>query len=157
MNINDAYFSRWLKADNLTDGPVIATITQFEMVTLKTEEGEEKRPALFFEETAQGLILNRTNASMVAAVLKSPHTEQWLGKQIGLRSEMVPFKGKAVPAIRVFDPAPAHVGGFGKKADDLPEKWDGNGQPISASPTGMSDELIPDPGLPISEKKRKSA
>jgi len=143
MDINTAFPSKWLKSEDVQGAPVIATITSCEMVTLKTEGGEDIKPAVFFEETEKGLILNRTNANMIADLLKSEDTEQWRGKKIGLRSERVSFKGKLVPSIRVFDPSPPQAGGFGKPTTSVAAPWDITDQPS-----------IPDPGDPIGSNKK---
>ena len=150
MKISQAFPSKWLKSENL-DGPTLVTITHFEMTKLQFEEIEEVKPAIFFQETDQGLVLNRTNANLIADILKSDDTQDWLGKQIGLRVEKVQFKGKMVPSIRVFDPTPPKA--FGKPAeaqgDNVPDNWGPNGQPV--------EDTIPDPGLPLSLKKKSKA
>lgn len=155
MNINDAFPSKWLKAADL-EGPTVATI---KLVTMdKLGDDGDDRALVYFEETTLALVLNKTNATQISLITQSPDTDAWKGKRIGLRREMVQFKGQQVEAIRVFDPTPPKVGGFGKKAaatatpppveehetdDDVPPSWDETGQPI------------PDPGDPITGKKKK--
>ena len=151
MKVSNMFPSRWLKAESI-DGPVVMNIIHFEMTTFKLDEGEETKPAIFFEGVEQGLILNRTNVNMIVDILKSDDSADWLGKQIGLRVEKVQFKGKMVPSIRVFDPTPPKA--FGKApdaaSDNVPDTWGPNGQPLG------EDGAIPDPGLPISMMKKKS-
>ena len=151
MKMNEMYPSKWLRAQDVSE-PTVATIRDFEMTRFQSDEGEQVKPALFFEECSAGFILNKTNATMIAAILKSDDTDNWIGKKIGLRSEMVPFKGKPVPSIRVFDPTPPKA--FGKApdaaSDNVPDTWGPNGQPLG------EDGAVPDPGLPISMMKKKS-
>jgi hypothetical protein len=55
---------------------------------------------IYFNNAQKGLVLNKTNASRIAAVL-GDDTNNWLGKEVMLDVETVPFRGEAVPAIRV--------------------------------------------------------
>jgi hypothetical protein len=144
MDINNAFPSRWLKAENIS-GPTLATIKSVVLEEM-SDEGD-KKPVVYFQETELGLVLNKTNANMIALVCKSGNTDDWITKKIGLRQETVQFRGKPVPSIRVFDPQPPKQGGFkgGSLApsnDNVPHQWDAQGNPTAA-------DDIPDPGDPI--------
>ena len=79
-------------------------------MSIKLEEiGQEKtsKPVLFFIEETRGMVLNKTNAGMIAHIYGNS-TDAWLGKPIQLHVEPVAFQGKIVDAIRVRVPtAPA--------------------------------------------------
>ena len=63
-----------------------------------------------FQNAKKKLIANRTNAKRIAA-LYGDETDQWIGREINLRAELVDFKGESVMAVRVqppkIRPAPA--------------------------------------------------
>ena len=63
MNINELYPSDYLKAADITQ-PVVMTIR-----TVTQEEiGPDKtlKPVVFFNEKSRGLVLNKTNATMIS-------------------------------------------------------------------------------------------
>lgn len=97
MNINEMFPGNYLKA---ADFPVPRVMT-IKAVTIETI-GDEKteKPVLHFFEAAQGLILNKTNASMLAHIYGN-NTDAWLNRPIELHAEPVSFQGKIVNAIRV--------------------------------------------------------
>jgi hypothetical protein len=98
MNINDAFPSRYLKAADLKDRPpVVVTIKS---ITMEEMPEGENRPVAWFEGKEKGVVLNKTNASMIAHSY-SPETDNWIGKKILLRCEPVPFAGRIVDSIRV--------------------------------------------------------
>ena len=142
-NICDSFHGRYLKASDITD-PVVTTIERIEYETVA--DGEDPKPVLYFTDSTNGLVLNRTNATLISAILKSELTEDWVGKQIGLRKEPVQFGSQTVPGIRCFDPTPPKVGTFGGKKPP----------PSSSNPENLvSDDEIPDPGAPIRSASRK--
>jgi hypothetical protein len=53
------------------------------------------------------LITNKTNANLIAVILGTRDYSRWIGGRIGLRSELVDFRGSRVPAVRVCDAPPA--------------------------------------------------
>ncbi len=61
--------------------------------------------ALTFKDCAKPMILNATNSQIIAQILKSEETDDWLGKQIVLFDDPnVSFGGKLVGGIRVRAP-----------------------------------------------------
>jgi hypothetical protein len=106
--LNEVFTSRYIKADDLlhpkTKEPidVVVTISDAEIVILKNDHGEdEKKLVLYFRGKEKGLVVNLTNGRMIEQLLGSGNTDKWMGKQIILYREMVAFKGKIGPAIRV--------------------------------------------------------
>ena len=63
-------------------------------------QNKDKKPVMYFEKVKKGLVLNKTNATEIAAT-HGETMEGWTGKEIELFSMMVPFNGQNVPAIRV--------------------------------------------------------
>lgn len=57
------------------------------------------KPTISFKEIKHTLVLNRTNAEILAEAL-GDETENWSGKKIRLSVTKVPFQGKMVDSIR---------------------------------------------------------
>ncbi len=58
------------------------------------------KPAVYFENRSAGLILNKTNATVLASI-HGPETDQWIGRSIDLRVEKVSFQGQMMDGVRV--------------------------------------------------------
>ena len=95
MKMAELFPSKYLKAIDLDADEV------FTMESLKQEElGDEAKPVVYFEEIDKGLVLNRTNANMIASQ-HGQDTEKWAGKRITLFATEVDFRGQQTLAIRV--------------------------------------------------------
>lgn len=100
---DDLFPSVYLKVGDVVNagGRLTLTVAGIELEQFtdpETKETEEK-PVLTFTE-GKGLILNKTNARRLGALLGSD-LEGWTGKQVTLIVEDVESFGKTVPAIRV--------------------------------------------------------
>ena len=62
--------------------------------------GNDDKPVVYFENKEKGLVLNKTNATVIAAGY-GPETDGWVGKPITLYPAKVSFQGQMVAAIRV--------------------------------------------------------
>ena len=58
------------------------------------------RSKIYGSITIQGLVLNKTNATTIGSV-HGQEIEGWTGREIELFTQMVPFNGQNVAAIRV--------------------------------------------------------
>ena len=96
MNINKAFESNWLKADELEAGDMSLTVKHIALEKV----GDENKPVLYFLECTRGLVLNKTNATTLAGGL-GHETDAWAGKKITLYRAMVEYAGKMMPGIRV--------------------------------------------------------
>lgn len=101
MNINGVFPSDFLKAIDLKGRTIKVTI---EGCTME-EIGSDKKPVLHFAGKDKGLVLNKTNASMLASAF-GPETDAWAGKSIEMRPDKTQFNGQLVDCIRVQIPAP---------------------------------------------------
>ncbi len=99
MNINDAFPSQYLKADDLGTNRPIVTIDRVEM----EEVGDGRKPILYFTGKQRGMVLNKTNKERLVEFLGSTETDDWHGKRIQLVVEKVDYAGKRVPAIRIHE------------------------------------------------------
>lgn len=103
MNINAAFPSRYLKAADLGAGRPVVVIAG---VTME-EIGEEKLPVLSMVGKDKAIVLNRTNANMIAEIAGTTETEGWRGVKIQLYATKTDFGGKRVDCVRIEYPTPA--------------------------------------------------
>jgi len=97
----------YLGAHNLEPGEeMLLTIERFEgEEEVATGEGKKVKQVLYFKENVPKMILNVTNANMIASFYGS-HPDQWVGKQIQLHSASVKAFGKTQDALRIRDFVP---------------------------------------------------
>ena len=79
------------------------TLTIKDVVAAEIEgnKGEKsKKPIVYFEKTAKGMVLNKTNGKTVAAMY-GPNTDDWKGKRITLFASTCEAFGDTVDCIRV--------------------------------------------------------
>ena len=60
-----------------------------------------KKPVLYFEQLQKGLVLNKTNFSMMEQLTKQPDSDDWGGTSVLLDVELVSFKGEVKPGLRL--------------------------------------------------------
>lgn len=101
MNINVAFPSDYLKADDLQGRRALVLISHVEMEDIGSEG---KKPVLHFQGKDRGLILNKTNAAMLTEICGTPETDMWRGVGVVLYPTKVDYQGKRVPAIRIDYP-----------------------------------------------------
>ena len=105
MNINDLTESKFLKKDDC-DPAVLVTINgvkQFDVS--KDTEPQQLKWCLLFAEDLKPLVLNVTNANLIAAILGSEETNDWVGNRIVLFNDpSVSYAGKITGGIRVRAP-----------------------------------------------------
>ena len=108
MKIGAAFPSKYLKAADLAGRAVKVAID-----TVKMEDiGDEEKPCLYFRGKSKGMILNRTNADVLAARY-GDDTEHWEGQELEIYPDKTHFQGKLVDCLRVRVPVPpaAETGG----------------------------------------------
>jgi hypothetical protein len=112
MQTSDFYSnesSKYLRASDLIGKeltPTIARVTRGEFTT--DNGGKAIKPVVEFEGGGQSLVLNKTNLSMLEAMLGCDMTG-WTGKKIRLYGDRVPFRGKVVDTVRVGRPKAANA------------------------------------------------
>ena len=77
---------------------------------------KEKRPIVQFEETPKKLVLNKTNAKIIAKLL-GVQTAAWIGKRITLYPTTTKFGPDTVDCIRVRDKLPPPARSKGREVD----------------------------------------
>jgi hypothetical protein len=106
--MNDAFPSKYLKAEDLEDGDLIVTIKDAEFVDFtdpRTQKSEPK-PILHFTGDNKPLVLNKTNYKVISGLMGSDDTDDWAGRQIALYATEVESFGETVLGIRVRLNAP---------------------------------------------------
>lgn len=104
MNINDAFPSKYLKADDLQGREITVSIDHVMMEKV----GDDNKMCLYFRGKQKGIICNKTNAMNIATVYGTD-TNNWIGQALILFPAWVDFQGKSVQAIRV---RPGQAGGM---------------------------------------------
>lgn len=105
MNINQIKQSRYLARADVGKGALL-TCRQCVQEDVGLEgEPEKLRWVLYFNEAEKGLVLNSTNAQVIASFLGSEETDSWTGQKIVLFDDpSVSFGGKLVGGIRARAP-----------------------------------------------------
>ena len=121
MHVDTLHPSSFLRAGDVASRDFILCIKSLSFEEFDRDEGgTEERPCLRFTKTDKGLVLNKTNARMIAS-LHGTETDDWVGKLIAVGLENVPFKGKIVPAIRIRGHVPAAGNGQAAQPEPQPE------------------------------------
>jgi hypothetical protein len=101
MNINGAFPSSYLKAADLQGKRVTASIDKVVMEDI----GGEHKPVVKFQGKDRGIVLNKTNAQMIAEIAGTDETDDWKGVKVVLYPTKTDFQGKRVDCIRVDYPS----------------------------------------------------
>lgn len=109
-NINDMTFdslvpsnSKYLQKDDVGEDGVILTIRGFKRETLENDDGNEEKIVLYFQEQDyKPMVVNRTNANMIANATGSRTAGESIGKQIVVYNDpTVQFAGKITGGLRI--------------------------------------------------------
>lgn len=105
MNINSLRESKYLKKEDCDTG-ILFTIREMKQENVaKDDEPDDMKWILYSEEYPKGLVLNSTNAQLIAGIVKSEETDDWPGKRIVLFNDpSVSYAGKVTGGIRVRAP-----------------------------------------------------
>jgi hypothetical protein len=99
MRIGDAFPSKYLKAKDLQGQEVPLVI---DSVTVE-DIGSGDKAVIRFRGKEKGLVCNKTNGLMIAAVY-GEETDGWVGKDLILYPTTTMFEGSMVPCLRVRVP-----------------------------------------------------
>lgn len=101
MNVNDAFPSKFLKADDLGRHEPIVEIEDVYALSVHGHGSKVSKLVVTFVGKAKGLVLNKTNATTIAEILGSPETETWRGRAIRLYATTTKFGNETVSCVRV--------------------------------------------------------
>lgn len=99
MRMSAAFPSEFLKAADLNGRQVPVVADRVEMQKV----GDDNKPVLYFAGKEKGLVLNKTNANMIATVY-GDEMDDWQGAELVLYETKVQFQNQMVDAIRVKIP-----------------------------------------------------
>ena len=100
MKISGAYPSNYVKASDLNGKPCPLTIRTCVLEELGQGSDKEQKPVLYFNGAQKGLVLNKTNANVIADAY-GDETGGWEGKSVEVYPTRVEFRGQLVDGIRV--------------------------------------------------------
>lgn len=120
MNVNNLFPSKYLKAHDLGDKHITVTIRNATLEDMGFGSDKERKLVLWFEKATKGMVMNRTNA-MIVASLYGPETDAWIGKAITLYSARVKAFGSWHDAVRVKEQIPARNVGAERMTDAMQE------------------------------------
>lgn len=105
MNINQLSESKYLKKDDVMT-PIQVTISGLTHENLAREgEVPDMKYVLQFSEAIKPLVLNMTNAQLIAHITGQEDTDNWTGAKITLYNDpSVSFGGKLTGGVRVQVP-----------------------------------------------------
>ena len=112
--VSDTFQSNFLKAVDLKNRTIKVKIDK--VVFEEIGQNKDKKPVMYFAKVQKGLVLNKTNATQIAAT-HGDQMESWSGREIELFSMMVPFQGQNVAAIRVRADATGADGAVAEAAE----------------------------------------
>ena len=115
MEIGSVFGGDSLKAADLQGHEPIVVIASVEMK--KFDNGNKL--VLSFQGKKKTLVVNKTNAGRIAYA-HGTNTDNWIGKEIQLYTDLVDFQGKPVEAIRVR-PAPKRQAPVQRQPDPIEE------------------------------------
>ena len=102
MKLTEMFPSNLLKAQDVTDagGEMPLTVKDVQMQEFDKDDGtKERKPVIYFANDKK-MVCNKTNATAISEMLGAD-TDLWIGKEIILTVQNVPFGDKTVPAIRI--------------------------------------------------------
>lgn len=115
MHVSGLKQSNFLTRADVGKGQLVTIRQIFQENVAKAGAPEELKWCMSFDECEKPMVLNTTNANIIAAIVKSEETDEWPGHKIVLYDDpTVSFSGKLVGGIRVRAPrgqaaAPAQV------------------------------------------------
>ena len=106
MNIYDSFPSPYVKAADLNGKSHAMTIRLCVSEELGQGADKELKPVLYFQKAQKGLVLNKTNARVIADAY-GVETAAWEGRPVEIYPTQVEFRGNMVDGIRLRIPAAA--------------------------------------------------
>lgn len=103
MRAGDVFKGSYLKADDLQNRRVKVTIADVTMEEIGHDDKKENRAVAHFAGKDKGLVLNKTNWSILEEVCGSLDSDDWIGFTVTLYVAKVDYQGKRVPAVRISD------------------------------------------------------
>lgn len=105
MHINQLKESNFLKKEDCGNGILVTIKTVSQENVAKSGAPEELKWCVHFGELEKPMVLNNTNAQLIAQIAKSEETDHWTGVKVVLfHDPSVSYGGKIIGGIRVRAP-----------------------------------------------------
>jgi hypothetical protein len=107
MNVSDLSTSNYLSRKETGDGVgLLLTVKSVEHENIAGDnQAENMKYVMFFNEQEKGLVLNKTNGTIMAAIAGSPESENWIGKKcVAYFDASIMYKGEVKGGIRLRKP-----------------------------------------------------
>lgn len=102
--MTEMFPSKYLRAADIPAGrEVPLTIASLEMTAIEGED--DLKPCLYFRNAKKGLILNKTNATVLAQAY-GDDSELWSGRVVAVFATTCQYGGKMVDCVRLRIPTP---------------------------------------------------
>lgn len=94
--------SKYLAKNDVGEDGLILTIRGFKQEVVKGDDGDEDKIVMYFAEDVKPMILNRTNAALLAGATGVAKAGEAKGKQIVVYNDMtVSFGGRVTGGLRI--------------------------------------------------------
>lgn len=127
MRKNEAFPSRWLKADDFLDGAKVFTISGVGREEIEGDEGSTEKTVMSFVGVDQKWIFGSACWDMLEEMFADGDSDRWIGQRVELYRAKVSFKGKQTFGVRPRLPQaknPAAPSRTAAKATRQPEPED---------------------------------
>ena len=113
--------SKYLTKDDVGEDGMILTIKGVRMETLESDEGNEDKVVLHFQENVKPMVLNRINAQLIAVATGAKTAGEAKGKKIVVFNDpTVSFGGKITGGLRIKKMTGAPKAPAEELNDDIP-------------------------------------
>ncbi len=94
--------SKYLAKGDVGEDGLILTIKGFKMESVKSDEGDEDKVVMYFEEDVKPMIVNRTNSQLIGVATGAKSAGDARGKQVVVYNDpTVGFGGKITGGLRI--------------------------------------------------------
>ena len=109
VNIYSTDLFTYLAGDMIGQATIALTISGVTLESMNSGKGgAQTKPCLHFKERNKLMVLNKTNAKTIAAIL-GPETENWVGARVTIGTAMVDAFGKTTRSLRIVDVQPEKI------------------------------------------------
>jgi hypothetical protein len=139
--------STYLKASDLDEGPIDATIKGIVNETIGQGEKADLKPVLHFrEKPIKPVVMNMTRMEAVEQIAGTPDDEQWAGVRVRLQKGRTQYKGERVDCVDIVAPPKARTASTVTPANRPPKRkapTAAEPEPDDPLPTDVDDEEAP--------------
>ena len=109
MNIYSTDLFQYMAGDMIGQSTITLTIANVTMENMNSGKGgAQSKPCLRFKERDKLMVLNKTNAKTLAAIL-GPETDNWKGARVTIAAPVIDAFGKSARSLRITDVQPEKI------------------------------------------------